>query len=227
MPARTREIVSNGETGSVFFTEELDGDAELLINDIESLSLKCDYHCVNEILTSNKNELGILHCNIRSLPKNYDKLQTLLNTCKTSFDVICLSETWLHSSLVEGYTIPGYKLVNSCLDSHTRGKGAGIMIKDSLDFRVIKELTIARIEYQCTFVEITLDSTQKITIGCVYRSPSYHCELLFEQLASTIPTMNKSNKRCYIAGDWNIDLLNRENSGDAENLNLNHALAFN
>ena len=41
-----------------------------------------------------KNSLSILHVNIRSMSKNFEKLKLMLNECNYNFSIICLTETW-------------------------------------------------------------------------------------------------------------------------------------
>lgn len=51
----------------------------------------------------------IFHVNIRSISKNFDELNILLDSLKTKFDIIVLSETWQIKDIdvfhLNGYTI--------------------------------------------------------------------------------------------------------------------------
>ena len=51
---------------------------------------------IDDIFPDIKNShLSFLHLNIRSLKANFENFKTFLDSCNTSFNIICLSETWL------------------------------------------------------------------------------------------------------------------------------------
>ena len=51
-------------------------------------------HCVENCLLFNSHSLKVVHINIRSLRKNFDALDNFV--CNHSFDIICVSETFLY-----------------------------------------------------------------------------------------------------------------------------------
>jgi hypothetical protein len=56
----------------------------------------------------NNAELSVFHLNIRSTPKNFDKLIPTLHTTGISFDILALSETWLKPRNADRYGMEGY-----------------------------------------------------------------------------------------------------------------------
>ena len=55
---------------------------------------------------------SVLHINIRSMQKNFEKFQEFFKTLKFNFSVVCLSETWcnlLDSTKNSNYRLHGYK----------------------------------------------------------------------------------------------------------------------
>ena len=48
--------------------------------------------------TTDKNDLSLIHLNIRSFHRNSDLFLTFLSTLDLKFDIICLSETWATDS---------------------------------------------------------------------------------------------------------------------------------
>ena len=86
------------------------GLAEMKDEDIE---VGCDYHDINsfnQLNTQNKNNICLLHVNIRSLRKNIEKLSMILADLQVPPQIIALSETKINkkqgvnfSTTLEGY----------------------------------------------------------------------------------------------------------------------------
>ena len=56
------------------------------------------FNSITKELIINKNNLIIIHINIRSLTQNLDKLRQFIDTLIIKPHIICLSETWLNSN---------------------------------------------------------------------------------------------------------------------------------
>ena len=55
---------------------------------------------------------------------------------------------------------------------------------------------------------------KEITCGTIYRSPKHRKEAFSQflcELKNNLTTLNKSKNKCFIMGDFNIDLLNIKN----------------
>ena len=62
----------------------------------------------------------------------------------------------------------------------------------------------------CTaeLVDITdITHGKNIIIGCVYRSPNQNTALFLEKFNNILSRISKDNKKCYVMGDFNLDLL--------------------
>ena len=60
------------------------------------------------------------------------------------------------------------------------------------------------------FIEITMDSVQlskNIIIGVVYRPPGTDLQQFTEVFDNTLSNIKSEQKRCYLLGDWNLNLL--------------------
>lgn len=189
----------------------IDGNNDMLQDEFNIIANQCGYNDVKS-LSLNESNLSILHINIRSLRKNLDKLITLLNNSNTKFDIICISETWLEADLTSTCHIPGYTFFNQCPQSNHRGKGAAIYVNDTLKYVCLMDLSINSIEFQSAFIEIISNSSSNLIIGTYYRSPSYDHAPFLQHLDEVINTVSAGNKRCIIAGDFNIDLFQINNS---------------
>ena len=92
-----------------------------------------DFHQSSEIssLFSNKS-FSIIHCNIRSLAKNYDSLVSMLDELQLSFDVIGLSEIKfkIDKDQLVNTSSPNYKFVSQ--PSRYEAGGVGFYIHNKL-----------------------------------------------------------------------------------------------
>jgi hypothetical protein len=77
------------------------GDSDYYTED--SFNSKCSNVGINSQMFS------IVHCNIRSLPKNLSEFDLYLLNIKLRFTVIGLTETWLKCSNVDIYSLLGYQ----------------------------------------------------------------------------------------------------------------------
>ena len=72
------------------------------------------------------NDLSLLHCNIRSLYKNIDKLEEIVTPCSKPPDITALSETRIKETSIIA-TLPGYNFISE--NSQTQAGGVGDYIK--------------------------------------------------------------------------------------------------
>ena len=96
-----------------------DGEPEELSDKIyESISsniLKCDYFDLKintQIYSSENNSLNIIHHNIRSLNKNFDKFYDFIQSLSYTPDVVCLSELRIKKLSLINVNLPGYTFLN-------------------------------------------------------------------------------------------------------------------
>ena len=163
-------------------------------------------YCCNfpDLVTRKKDELFILHQNIRSL-NNINQLRSFLQLhSHLSPDIICLTETWLG---VEAENSPLFHISNYALKiverkgNSNRG-GVGMYIKEGITFNIID----IEIEYaEALFVDIGLRD-DKFTLGVIYSSPCGRDTVAFtESLDRKLETLTTVNRRILITGDMNFD----------------------
>ena len=88
--------------------------------------------------------VSVLHVNIRGLKTNFENFRNLLNNTGTSFNIICLTETWCSNSEIINSTyfdINNYKAVP--FERKTNKKGGSILIylKTGLMYKIRKGLS--------------------------------------------------------------------------------------
>jgi len=154
------------------------------------------------------NDLSLLHCNIRSLYKNMDKLEEIVTPCSKPPDIIALSETRIKETSIIA-TLPGYNFINE--NSQTQAGGVGAYIKNNLKYVQRRDLQFKMHGCENIWLEI-LGKRQKIIIGIVYRHPQYNIDEFSQSLSETITKIAKNNYVYYVLGDININLLNATNN---------------
>ncbi|CAM1312392.1 Uncharacterised protein r2_g2279 [Pycnogonum litorale] len=159
------------------------------INDLPSLNDQCN--------------LSLIHLNIRSLPKNYDKLVEFINIFKKPLDVICVSETWLPLDTdLKQYEIDEYDLITSPFSS--RGRGSCLYISNNIPYKT------RNIDYDmnicdCTCIEIL--QPKPLIIISVYRLHNSNISQFNLILDKILEDLNTSCKDIILCGDLNINLL--------------------
>ena len=91
----------------------------------------------------------MVHLNIKSAKKNFEKLKDFLSQTGSFFNVLYLTQTWFNDRNSESslYQLPQYTTMNypqHKSSSHKSGQGDGISIyiHDSLNFKYQKDLGI-------------------------------------------------------------------------------------
>ena len=121
------------------------------------------------------------------------------------FDVYALTETWFNSD-DDSYLIDldNYSNIN-CIRYGRTGGGTSLFIRSKHNFIRRPDLKINATDCDSIFIEI---SGKDIIIGAIYKPEYVDFDQFISQLDSVLSIIIKENKRCYIAGDFNLDLLN-------------------
>ena len=134
------------------------------------------------------NDLSLLHCNIRSLYKNIDKLEEIVTPCSKPPDIIALSETRIKETSIIA-TLPGYNFINE--NSQTQAGGVGAYIKNNLKYLQRRDLQFKIHGCENIWLEI-LGKRQKIIIGIVYRHPQYNIDRFSQPFSETTAKIEKN-----------------------------------
>ena len=167
-----------------------------------------------------KDNFSLLHINSRSINKNFDSVETLLNSLNNfSFSVIGISETWLNLNSPDIFNIPNYHMIHD--DRKTgRGGGVALYIHCKFNHKIRKDIHIEGIEN--IFIEIENKFGKNIIIGTLYRPPSSNINHFLESIDEQLEKISRENKSMYIMGDFNIDLTHSiENNSPYTTTHLN------
>jgi len=165
---------------------------------------------------SNKS-FSIFHANIRSSSRNFADFLSFLSLLDCTFSVIALSETWLNSRNHDLFPIPNYNH-ESAYREYRQGGGVSLYIHQSLPYKLRNDLSVFTDDLESIFLEITLPRSQSIIVGCIYRPPNTNLSAFNSSLNDSLHTIEREKKPCYLAGDFNVDLLKAETHVPSSNI---------
>ena len=200
------KIINTSITGN----KSLDPDNNLIKSNYKSSQYFTDSEFndyMGKYSIANDN-FSILHINARSLTANLNSLLYIIANLSHQFSVIAISEVWANDSNISFLSscIPGY---NCYIKPRTakRGGGTAIFVKDCLTCCHREDLTaLATDELEIAAVEINGLSTRTV-VAAVYRPPNTDITAFNDQFSKLLSCLVVGKTKCYLAGDFNIDLL--------------------
>ena len=163
-------------------------------------------------LTSNRPiEFSLIHFNTRSLRKHFNDIICHLTALDFHFDAIALSETFLNSNDdIELFALPGYHLpITLNRPNEDGGGGIALYISNDYNFKKREDLSYNSNETQFTFIEVERKKLKSL-VGVTYKPPKTNVETYSNCLSEILDKLENSNKKCFVAGYFNIDLLRCE-----------------
>lgn len=177
-----------------------------IADDIDSLAISNCFHCSPEdcetYLKPLKNQLSILHFNIRSINCNFDQLLILLKRICTKCDIIVLSECWL--SVAERIPVlDGYTSYRS--DYSNQNDGVVFYIRNGLEYSIYQPTTLVNAS------GFVLKFKNEFALIGLYRSPNNvdkkkSIAEFIDGLSNTITSL-ADFKTVAIVGDININII--------------------
>src|ERR1044072_2313284 len=167
-------------------------------------------------------KLTLLHYNIRSLPKHHDDFSNYLSYQNINFDIVVLSETFLNNHNKDNYPIPGYYGTH-LIRNDKRGGGVSIYIRNEFCNKVKIITSIQNDIIEALAIQINTKQIKQNIVG-IYRPPNSSRNDFIHALDTLILT-RLNNTNILIAGDFNIDMLNKSPSLGAtplQNLMTSH-----
>ena len=164
----------------------------------------------NLSLNLSKQDFFILHFNVRSLPKNINKLDEFLNDFQRMPDAIAISETKLNSNNVSKIKIPNYNFLRS--DSSTNVGGVGLYIKDIIKFSLRNDLKLNLQDCEDLWLEVDCNKSNLI-VAVVYRHPKQDISPFHDKLCRNLNELENNKEKYILSGDINIDTLSVQTTG--------------
>ena len=161
---------------------------------------------INAIFKSKQDvvpSFSVLHINARSLLNKLADMKSLLVNMPHPFSAIGISETWLTDEMQYLVNISGYKFLSNHRTKKVGGE-VGLYVQSDLEHRLLTNCMFSDPNLiESLFVEITVPNGKNVIIGIVYRPPNHNVELFMEKFNHILFNISKSNKDCYIMGDYN------------------------
>ena len=154
--------------------------------------------------------LSFLHLNIRSVPKNIDKLESYLHTLDFKFPIIGLSETWYNDNTSCLYGLDEYNQ-ESVYRTNQRGGGVSLLVDKNISYSVRHDFNIFDSNAESCFIEISKDifkTERNVIVGIIYRIPDRDALSFNQALNIVLGKIKHENKIAYILGDYNLNLFN-------------------
>ena len=85
----------------------------------------------------------------------------------------------------------------------------------------LNDLNIVDTSFDAVWIEVKNEKRTNIVCGCLCRHPNIEIENGIDNVSKNLVKINKENKDCNLAGDFNIDLLKHDtNNKDTEFLSF-------
>lgn len=170
--------------------------------------------------------LNIIHLNIRSLNANGDCFSSFLSTLEIKFDIICLTETWLHADNFIDNFFPGYAGFHLTRESSRRGGGVAVYVGNNLNAKIIPDMSINHDACETLFVRVN-NNQQNFIVSSCYRPPSSNFNVFNSLFEEKLRSLNTNTCDLVVCGDFNLDLLEIDsNLSSSEFLNMMSGLSL-
>ena len=149
-----------------------------------------------------KPELRVLYLNAQSIINKKDELSLVIDNNYP--DIIGITESWANSQILDSeLMVKGYRFFRSDRKDTTFGRGGGVLlyIKENIIVKERKDLEYDQIG-SSVWVDVSIKekTTNKVTVGLVYRSPN-NTEANDDLLYKGLNISAKNN--VLIMGDFN------------------------
>ena len=162
-------------------------------------------------LSDNDACFSVIHMNIRSLPRHLHEFEAYLHCLEFDFTVIALSETWFTDSTAEMYGLTGYHHEIQYRKDR-KGGGVSLLIKENIEYVTRNDLSEFNSHIESLFIELPasqFNQNKCIIVGVIYRPPDTDVNVFNNTVADLLMKLKtENNKKIYLAGDYNINLLN-------------------
>ena len=206
----------------------LDNDLDPDLNfysDVVSQDIFSEYYNpddLNDVLIQLPANFSILHFNIRSISKNFEKVKNLLTQVRHNFSVICLTETWANdeNGCIEtnsNFHLPDYTCV---AQNRVNKKGGGVcaFIHNSIDYKLRNKISNCNDDNENLVIEIQTSKTKNTLLNITYRPPSGDVQSFIKYLEKFFEITYREKKNIHFIGDFNLDSLKYNENHSIKNV---------
>src|SRR6218665_324347 len=187
--------------------EDLDADLNYLNSSSTFSSAYKEITLFHEFSNNLKflNQLRLGHLNFRSLSNKLPEISLLL--AQTKLSVLALTETWLNNDQASSINLPGFTFVHRSRVSGIRG-GVGFFISLDIEFCEVEEAPRSKNNtFESIIIKLPQKTTSDIILGSIYRPLADSILEFTSAFEHLLNDLTKTNKKLFISGDFNINLL--------------------
>ena len=157
-------------------------------------------------LTANllKNDLFLIHFNVRNLSKNKTKMHELIDLMVTKPNVIAISETKLNSNSVSNVNLSNYKFFRN--DSPIKAGGVGLYINDAIKCHLRNDLFLNLDKCENSLLEIECKDLTFI-LAVTYRHPNQDLTSFRNKFCNQLKDLENKKTNYVVSGDFNINII--------------------
>ena len=132
-----------------------------------------------------------------------------------------LTETWLTDVLADTIDIPDFTFIHRSRTTGPRGE-VGMFIKHGVDFLCLNGVTGLNFDtFENLFVKLPQPNNTDLITGTIYRPPGKSVPDFLSDFDFTLHCLSETNKKIFIAGDYNLNILKyNEHPSTSNSLNL-------
>ena len=160
----------------------------------------------------NSNDFFMIHINMRSLNKNFERLVELLSQLGKLPDIIATSEAKLHSKFC--FYFEGYNFIQQ--NFNTIAGGVGMFIKNTINYKTVNSFDLKVKSCEELWVKINSNKTEKL-FAVLYRHTGSNISEYHSSFEASLESLNQHKVQYHIWGDINIDLLHCELKASVKN----------
>jgi hypothetical protein len=176
------------------------------------IDLDCKYYSPHSFLDNFNSSIkgSVLNLNINSLSAHFSDLLdfiTFLSDSNFKFSVICLQEI---GNIPDNalFNMPGYHPLIFKQREHFLRGGVGIYVSSDMRYSLLPQISVFHEKIlESISIEVELSSQQKINVSNIYRPPGQQNDLFLDVFLGMLDTINNLNKKSFLVGDFNLDLL--------------------
>ena len=153
-------------------------------------------------------KFSIFNLNVRSLPKNIDKVKHFLEGLHYNFSILSFTETWLCDYNISTHNFIGYTHLFQIRGKNKVGGGVSMFIDRRINYLSRDDIKLDLEFVDVLAIEIPKDelhTKNSIIIISIYRPPSIQVKLFTEKFTDLLQFLSKENKYIFIVGDFNVD----------------------
>lgn len=156
-----------------------------------------------------RDTFSILLLNIRSMTTNFSYFVDTILTTHAYYNILGFTETRLDADIAQLYTLPGYNMFTN--NRNRYGGGVAIYIFDNLKSTQVNDYCLMDSYIESLGIEFKSMSKTCLCL-CIYRPPQGNTNDFINAINNILSSAyNKKYYNIFLFGDFNIDLMQRNN----------------